>query len=184
MTYGTRVICNNQFLGRKACPKQWRKCASKWRKPAEKWRKFSEKIRPVIFVCIEGQEDCERSHWSPDSFFSIEIGCPRKALKNSISTSLRDQHELLTTTVKTQNYIFHTWWRFWSGNYVFLLKISPLQKFRIVGFSRYLFSWIFPNMWRLRFRRTYDPWWLQFSGTSCFFSSLCLFTWFSKGQVL
>jgi hypothetical protein len=33
-------------------------------------------------------------------FRLIEIGCPRKTLKNSISSSWWDQHGLLTTTLK------------------------------------------------------------------------------------
>ena len=90
-----------------------------------KMAEISGNVLPVNFACNKGQKDCESLHWS----FEYH-------LKNLISSSLWDQHVVLTTTLKIPNYVFSPWWRFWSANSFFSLKISPSPKFGIVEFSR------------------------------------------------
>ena len=124
-------------LGPKDCSKQWRKFASKWQKPAEKWRTFPASI----FLLVSRLRKTVRVHIDHlmHAFVQLKLVAQAKPSKTPFlaASSLWDQHGLLTTTLKTEDYRFHSWWRVWPGNYVFWLNISPCLKFCIVGFSRY-----------------------------------------------
>ena len=83
----------------------------------------------IFLLCIKGQEDCENSHWSPDACFpSIEVGCPSKTLKNSISSSLCDQPGLLTTTLKNKNYFYSLVMTFLAWKLRFPTENQPMPK--------------------------------------------------------
>ena len=83
----------------------------------------------IFLLCIKGQEDCANSQWSPDACFpSIEVGCPSKTLKNSISSSLCDQPVLLTTTLKNKNYFYSLVMTFLAWKLHFPTENQPMPK--------------------------------------------------------
>ena len=143
MTHGTLVTCYLQqsVLGPKRLRKTMAEICVEMAGTRRTRAEISENFLPVFCCFVLRARKTVRIHSDHlmHVFLQLKLVAPAKPSKTPflalcvISPCCSPQHW------KTKNTFIHSWWRFWPENYIFQLKISPCLKFRIVGFSRYVY---------------------------------------------